>query len=57
MTDGREAKIVELRFFSGMTTDETAAELGVSPDTVLRDWTHAKAWLTREIVRGRKHEN
>ena len=55
--DPRQAKIVELRFFSGMTVDETATELGISPDTVLRDWTHAKAWLIREIVRGNQHEN
>ncbi len=55
--DPREAKVVELRFFSGMTVDETAIELGVSQDTVLRDWTHAKAWLIREMVRGNRHEH
>jgi DNA-directed RNA polymerase specialized sigma24 family protein len=43
--DTRQAEVVELRFFSGMTVDEIAAFLGVSKRTVEGDWTHAKAWL------------
>lgn len=41
----RQAKIVELRFFAGLTEDETAEALGISPRTVKREWTVAKAWL------------
>ena len=47
--DGRKSQIVELRFFGGLTIDETAEVLGVSPGTVMADWTVAKAWLRREI--------
>ena len=47
--DERKSQIVEMRFFGGMSIEETAAVLGVSPGTVLRDWTLAKAWLRREI--------
>lgn len=47
--DGRKAQMVELRFFGGLSIDETAEILGVSPGTVMRDWTLAKAWLQREI--------
>ena len=43
--DGRQAKIVELRFFGGLTVEQTAAVLGISPKTVKRDWSMAKAWL------------
>jgi RNA polymerase sigma-70 factor (ECF subfamily) len=50
--DRRKAKIVELRFFGGLTVEETAAVLGVSTDTVSRDWVLARAWLVREL-RGR----
>lgn len=45
----RKARIVELRFFAGLEVNETAQVLGVSPDTVLRDWRLAKAWLLKEI--------
>jgi len=45
----RKAQIVELRFFGGMTVDETAEVLKLSPITVARDWNFAKAWLLREI--------
>jgi len=47
--DPRQAKIVELRFFSGLTEDETAEVLGVSPRTVKRDWNVARAWLHSEL--------
>jgi RNA polymerase sigma factor (TIGR02999 family) len=47
--DARKAKVVELRFFGGLSVEETAEVLGVSPNTVVRDWTAAKAWLHREI--------
>ena len=47
--DERKAKVVEMRFFGGLTVEETATALGVSPDTVMRDWRLAKAWLLREL--------
>jgi RNA polymerase sigma-70 factor, ECF subfamily len=47
--DPRQAKIVELRFFAGLTEDETAEALGISPRTVKREWTVAKAWLNSEL--------
>jgi RNA polymerase sigma factor (TIGR02999 family) len=47
--DPRKSQIVELRFFGGLSIEETAEALGVSPGTVMRDWTLAKAWLQREI--------
>ena len=47
--DVRKSQIVELRFFGGLTIDETAEVLGVSPGTVMSNWTVAKAWLRREI--------
>ena len=50
--DARQAKLVELRFFGGLTVEECAEVLGVSPATVKRDWTLARAWLQREITRG-----
>jgi RNA polymerase sigma factor (TIGR02999 family) len=49
--DGRRGKIVELRVFGGLTVEETAEILGVSPVTVMRDWRVAKAWLARELGR------
>ncbi|MEO8657867.1 MAG: sigma-70 family RNA polymerase sigma factor [Bryobacteraceae bacterium] len=51
--DARKAKLVELRFFGGLDIEETAAVLGVSPGTVMRDWTLAKAWLKRALGGGR----
>ena len=48
--DARKSQIVELRFFGGLSIEETAEVLGVSPGTVMRDWTLAKAWLRREIT-------
>ena len=47
--DARKSQIVELRFFGGLSIEETAEVLGVSPGTVMRDWTMAKAWLHREL--------
>ena len=47
--DSQQARVVELRFFSGLTVEETAAALGVSPKTVKRDWSVARAWLRREM--------
>lgn len=49
--DPRQSKIVELRFFSGLTEEETAEILGVSPRTVKRDWRMARAWLHGELNR------
>jgi RNA polymerase sigma-70 factor (ECF subfamily) len=50
-TDKRKSDVVELRFFGGLTAEETADVLRVSPQTVLRDWRLAKAWLQREMTR------
>jgi len=46
----RQAQIVELRYFAGLTIEETAAALGISPVTVKRDWALARAWLYRELT-------
>lgn len=48
--DPRRGKVVEMRIFGGLTIEETAATLNVSPDTVVRDWKLAKAWLGRELA-------
>jgi RNA polymerase sigma factor (TIGR02999 family) len=48
--DKRQAQIVELRFFAGLSIEDTADALGVSPATVKREWTVAKHWLAREIA-------
>ncbi len=48
--DEREARVVELRFFAGLTVAEVAHALGVSKRTVEQDWTHARAWLRRELA-------
>jgi RNA polymerase sigma-70 factor (ECF subfamily) len=50
-TDARKSQVVELRFFGGLSVKETAEVLKVSPDTVVRDWSLAKAWLSREMQR------
>ena len=47
--DGRKGRVVELRFFGGLSIEETAEVLKVSPETVRRDWRLAKAWLLREL--------
>src|SRR5437762_9489101 len=51
--DGRRGKIVELRVFGGLSVEETAEILGVSPITVMRDWRVAKSWLGRELGRNK----
>ena len=50
--DAQQARLVELRFFGGLTVEESAAALGISPATVKRHWAVARAWLQREITRG-----
>lgn len=50
--DERKARVVEMRYFGGLSVEETAEVLQVSPQTVLRDWRLAKAWLLREMKRG-----
>jgi RNA polymerase sigma factor (TIGR02999 family) len=48
--DERQAKVVEMRYFGGLTVEETADALGISPATVKRHWTVARAWLRRELA-------
>jgi RNA polymerase sigma factor (TIGR02999 family) len=50
--DPRQSHVVELRFFGGLSVEETAEVLKVSPDTVMRDWKVAKLWLLRELSAG-----
>jgi RNA polymerase sigma factor (TIGR02999 family) len=47
--DSRKARVIELRFFGGLSVEETAAALNVSPQTVMRDWKLARAWMMREL--------
>jgi len=54
--DSRKAKVVELRYFGGMTVEEVAQALEVHPNTVVRDWALAKAWLRRELGRLDSHD-
>ena len=49
--DPRKARVIELRFFGGLSVEETAEVLKISPQSVMRDWKLAKAWLTRELAR------
>jgi RNA polymerase sigma factor (TIGR02999 family) len=49
--DERKSRVIELRFFGGLSVEETAAVLNVSVETVMRDWKMAKAWLLRELRR------
>jgi RNA polymerase sigma factor (TIGR02999 family) len=51
--DPRKSRVVELRFFGGLSVEETAEVLKVSPETVQRDWKFAKSWLRREVMKGR----
>jgi RNA polymerase sigma-70 factor (ECF subfamily) len=55
--DERKSRVIELRFFGGLTVEETAAAIKVSPDTVMRDWQLAKAWLRREMRGDRSRED
>jgi RNA polymerase sigma-70 factor, ECF subfamily len=50
--DERQSRVVELRFFGGLTVEATAEVLGVSPKTVRRDWNHARAWLYGQLKNG-----
>jgi RNA polymerase sigma-70 factor (ECF subfamily) len=50
--DPRKSRVVELRFFGGLSVEETAEILTVPPQTVMRDWKLAKAWLMRELAKG-----
>jgi RNA polymerase sigma factor (TIGR02999 family) len=52
--DERKARVVELRFFGGLTNEEIAEALGISTDTVTRDWQMAKLWLRRELKNERR---
>lgn len=54
--DPRQSQIVELRFFGGLSIDETAEVLKVSPGTVMRDWTFARAWLRNQMNAGRQSD-
>ena len=54
--DERKSRVVEMRFFGGLSVEETAAVLNVSPATVMGDWRFAKAWLKREM-RGQEHDD
>ena len=51
----RKARVVELRFFGGLSVEETAAVLEVSRDTVMRDWSLARAWLARKLGQRKAH--
>jgi RNA polymerase sigma-70 factor (ECF subfamily) len=50
--DGQKSRVVELRFFGGLSVEETAEVLKVSPDKVMRDWSLARSWLYREMSEG-----
>jgi RNA polymerase sigma-70 factor (ECF subfamily) len=50
LIDARKSRVVEMRFFGGLSVEEIAAVLDVSPETVKRDWKFAKAWLAREMA-------
>lgn len=54
--DDRKSRVVELRFFGGLTVEETAAVVKVSADTVMRDWQFAKVWLRRQMRGGRSSD-
>jgi len=53
--DERKSRVVELRYFRGLSVEETGEVLKVSPETVMRDWKPAKAWLLRELS-GERHD-
>ena len=52
--DSRKAQVVEMRYFGGLTTNEIASILNISPQSVNRDWSLAKAWLAREMARDQR---
>jgi len=54
--DHRQSQVVEMRFFGGLSVEETGHALGVSPETVMRDWNRAKAWLYRELSRSDRNQ-
>jgi RNA polymerase sigma factor (TIGR02999 family) len=54
--DERKSRVIEMRFFGGLSVEETAAVLKVSPATVMGDWRLAKAWLKREMRGVRSHD-
>jgi RNA polymerase sigma factor (TIGR02999 family) len=54
--DERKSRVVEMRFFGGLSIKEAAEVLKVSPDTVMRDWRFAKAWLLKEVSAGNPYE-
>jgi RNA polymerase sigma factor (TIGR02999 family) len=49
--DGQQSRVVELRYFGGLTIEETAEVMGISPATVVREWTIARAWLRGELTK------
>ena len=51
-SDPRKARVVELRFFGGLSVEETAVVLAVSPETVMRGWKFARSWLQAELRNG-----
>jgi len=55
--DARKSQVVELRFFGGLSVEETAEVLKVSPETVKRDWRFARSWLHRVLTRGKSDED
>jgi RNA polymerase sigma-70 factor, ECF subfamily len=56
LLDTRKSRVVELRFFSGLSVQETAEVLEISPRTVLREWSLAQAWLNRELDQEKRNE-
>jgi len=54
--DAQQSRVVELRFFGGLSIEDTARVLGISPATVKRDWSTAKAWLHHELSRTVEHD-
>jgi RNA polymerase sigma factor (TIGR02999 family) len=55
--DARKSRVVEMRFFGGLSVDETAEVLQVSPKTVMREWQTAKVWLLKELTSGHPGPN
>jgi RNA polymerase sigma-70 factor (ECF subfamily) len=55
--DHRKSQVVELRFFGGLSVEEAAEVLKISPETVIRDWRLAKVWLLREMKSGKSNES